>query len=732
MQRKAALITGAFSATATFALGFGIMNILWRTLGTSGELPGLFYYKAATIGDGICLPIFIGASTAFVRYNKSLKACSHKVSTMLAIIASFIATMMQASWLINDDTVLNWSIPISHHFNLAGWYHSLFFIGMFGIVTYQLSEIWHVIQKKQIAYSWFEKILYMLWVLSGTMFVLMLVSDDYGQYFPVIPLLSEIATGVLILIIIYLKSAGKQYGKELLSVIFAGILGAYSISLFICVPVQGDIAIALGGGLCACFLWRVEKFSLSQIVCKDIWTVMFYSCALYVISGMHNIVELLCASLFLCVITIINEKLFIGEVRYRSASLIVIEIYIIISALSRGVTTIGELIEPIFTIIVYFLFDKEIRDYFSAVVNAEEEQNRNQITKIEFKQRKEKAYFQIILGILAIIILVSRWLLDIAKSSGMKIEVGTINIPVQFIMALLISVFFLLLLGMERNRKYLISKVITFFLICIMFLILILINVVNMGVLPSLVWTPIKWIMLACSICACLGSAILSAHGYYMNVVWLRGLEKKDWARAMAFVQLIGGIILNLFATVLILCCQTWAHLILILVVTIMAFIVMPALSARVIQYEHNGSYVVRNSPLGGIAQDGLMITLVVFFAAYIPCVYISIINVIDRNAILGAGALICAAFSPVGFCIHNNVEHIERQKKVLIDHPEEEELWNTLRKCLVRQSKQTIFAMLPYVCIATFFEIVKRIGKSKTISEAIKDIKNIYIDKEI
>lgn len=66
-----------------------------------------------------------------------------------------------------------------------------------------------------------------------------------------------------------------------------------------------------------------------------------------------------------------------------------------------------------------------------------------------------------------------------------------------------------------------------------------------------------------------------------------------------------------------------------------------------------------------------------------------------------------------------------------MINYPEEEELWKVLRKCLVRQSKQTIFAMLPYVCIAAIYEILKRIGKSKTITEIIKDIKNTFIDKD-
>lgn len=648
----------------------------------------------------------------------------------MAIVASLIAVIVQASWLINDNTVLNWSIPRAHYFNLAGWYHSLFFIMMFGIITYQLSETWYVIQKKQMEYSWFEKTLYMLFVLSGTQFVLMFASDDYGQYFPMIFLLIGVAIGILILLIIYLKSTNNLFSKELLPVIFTGIFGAYCISLFVCVPSQGDIAIALGGALCACFLWRVEKASLSQIICEDIWTIIFYSCALYVISNLQNEVELFFSTLFLCLITIINEKLFNDEIRFRSLSLIVCEIYIIISIFFKRATVIGALVEPIFTIIIYILFDKEIGDYFSIVVNAEENQNKGRITRMEFKQIKGKAYLQIVLGILAIVILISRWLLDIAKSNEIRIEVGTINIPIQFIIALLMIFCFLFLFGMKQSKKILTSKIIAIFLACFMFIVLILINAINIEVLPSLVWTPLKWIMLSCSICACFGSAILSAHGYYMNLVWLRGLEKKRLAAIMAIIQLAGGITLNIFTTILILCKQTWMHLALILVVTIIGFIVIPILSARVIQYEYNTSHVIGNSPLGGIAQDGLMTTLIVFFAACIPCMYISVIKVIDINAVLGAIALVCAAFPPVGFCIHNNVEHIERQKMILENYPEEEEIWNILHKCLVRQSKQTVFAMLPYVCIATIYEILKRIGKSKTISEIIRDIKNIYIDK--
>jgi hypothetical protein len=203
-------------------------------------------------------------------------------------------------------------------------------------------------------------------------------------------------------------------------------------------------------------------------------------------------------------------------------------------------------------------------------------------------------------------------------------------------------------------------------------------------------------------------------------------------AAAMALVQVVAGVVLNVLNTILILCQQTWIYIIFILVVTIMAFIVIPVLNARVIRYKYGEYKVVPNKPLGGIAQDGLMITLIVFFADFIPCVYISVIHTVDIVAISKATVLIAGAFFPVGFCIYNNVKHIGRQKKVLLEHPEEEELWEILRKCLVRQSKQTLFAMLPYVCIAALYGIVTRISGSKTMPEALRDIKNTYIDKDV
>lgn len=150
MRHTSAILKGIAGAVSVFLLGFAMMLLLWTIIGNPNNLPGLFYYRAATIGDGICLPILIGSGIAFLQVNKS-SSNNRRNSPIfvLAVASCIIATVIQASWLLRDDTVLNWSILVQHHFNIAGWYHSLFFIGMFGVSAYLFGCIWKIMKHKK-------------------------------------------------------------------------------------------------------------------------------------------------------------------------------------------------------------------------------------------------------------------------------------------------------------------------------------------------------------------------------------------------------------------------------------------------------------------------------------------------------------------------------------------------------------------------------------------------------
>ena len=165
-------------------------------------------------------------------------------------------------------------------------------------------------------------------------------------------------------------------------------------------------------------------------------------------------------------------------------------------------------------------------------------------------------------------------------------------------------------------------------------------------------------------------------------------------------------------------------------IATVIGFIVIPLLHGRVFQYEHRTFHVVGNKPLGGIAQDGLMICLIVFFVICMPCLYISLSEK-NISVWLGAVFLVVTAFPPIQYCLRNNVEHMKRQRKLLVKYPEEEDMWNVLHECLVRQSKQTIFATMPYVCVAVAAAYGSRMMKSMERGEILKDIFNTYIDAD-
>lgn len=127
--------------------GFGIMCVLyylWKDDNPSSNLPGLFYYKAAALGDPICLPLIIGALVYHRCNQDTKKGFFGKASIILGAIAFIAGVLIQAEWLINDNTGLNWSLPEPHRFNLGGWYHAVFFVVIItGIILLFTEYVWY-------------------------------------------------------------------------------------------------------------------------------------------------------------------------------------------------------------------------------------------------------------------------------------------------------------------------------------------------------------------------------------------------------------------------------------------------------------------------------------------------------------------------------------------------------------------------------------------------------------
>lgn len=147
---KRPLVNGIIAAVWVLIFGYINMCLLyffWKSTNPMSQLHGLFYYKAAAIGDPICLPLIIGVLVFHNCSQKSIRKTTGKASIVLGVIAFIVGVSIQAEWLINDNTGLNWSLPEPHRFNLGGWYHALFFVIIITGIIFLFTE-----------YTWYSKI----------------------------------------------------------------------------------------------------------------------------------------------------------------------------------------------------------------------------------------------------------------------------------------------------------------------------------------------------------------------------------------------------------------------------------------------------------------------------------------------------------------------------------------------------------------------------------------------
>ncbi len=228
-QNKRALMQGVLSAVVIFATGFLIMYLLfiqWKSNNPDSTLPGFFYYKAAYIGDPICLPLLTG-TLCYHHVSQGKKLFKFKkASKIIAVIAFIISIIMQAEWLINDNTRLNWTIPRPHCFNVAGWYHAFFFVAMITIVVAFLIEyIMYSISKPSVIS---DGIMYFSIIFFG----LLHFCDDYiSKTAPVFSLLGAAVILIIVSVIIKMIQMKK--------------IDSVSLCNFISIPISGVVAFLL-------------------------------------------------------------------------------------------------------------------------------------------------------------------------------------------------------------------------------------------------------------------------------------------------------------------------------------------------------------------------------------------------------------------------------------------------------------------------------------------------------
>lgn len=97
-------------------------------------MPGWTAYRAAVIGDGVCLPVLIAALTS-AACETGATPKDRRATGWATIAGAAVGIGIQASWLLSPDTKLNWTIPRPHTFNAPGWYHAAFFVAVTTVVA---------------------------------------------------------------------------------------------------------------------------------------------------------------------------------------------------------------------------------------------------------------------------------------------------------------------------------------------------------------------------------------------------------------------------------------------------------------------------------------------------------------------------------------------------------------------------------------------------------------------
>ena len=252
---------GATAACTVFAFGFFALNVFYLLGFGQTRLPGLYTFRAATIGDGILLPLLAYSLLQSVDLGRLRKSW---LQTAFAAGGGILGVVVGAGIEVYDlsspTAPLDWTFPAPHRYNLPGWYHTLFLVlaaGFYGaalaLALVQLRE--QARRDSAGAIGRLRSVGVLGALFPGLAFVCLLEEDDLTAYPHLFVILVATMIGMgIVLAGLLTWACGTRNIRWCAFAVIGSMLPALALSGFV-VPGEGvrpaSIAIACVVGLAA-------------------------------------------------------------------------------------------------------------------------------------------------------------------------------------------------------------------------------------------------------------------------------------------------------------------------------------------------------------------------------------------------------------------------------------------------------------------------------------------------
>lgn len=747
----------------TFLFGFAIMNVFWIFTPKQAGLMGLYDYLAATIGDGIFLPLLLGSLAYMVELTPKIDDTNeNKKTNFIAIgvgmLFGLAGIAIQVQWYLNPNINPNWTIPIPHHFNAAGIYHGFFFSAMFFSIAFLMTLFcmrWRKSNAQDIG-SMQRPIFVLSTASSG--FMAMLYIDDYHNRLAFLEGFWIVATGVIFILAVFIMLATlktpckKRCCFGLMPCILAIVLGtvaSYGLGTIIVRPIdESALLIPLIAALYSVVLvdpnFEEYRRLIADIVILSYSTFLCYYMFAVYIQDNYWISALL---LLLPIVYALPQiKVSGGNTRRKRASFIfglstllpTAGSIVMIITRNTSNSLIAEIPHWGLSLLVGYASFYIIKSLFGVVIKFENN-NVDVGTLGRVKKLSSVMIAMVAIASLLYIALVLSGNIDTERRL-MLWDMPTVDaISLGLIVVNLAIVLTLLLLPGRMTIQHGKGRIIAVIGITVHYTLfaLLLYRIRQPFFLPNQTST-YQFVMYALAIWVAIGSTVFIAKSYYGNLISLRNRDEDLFLKhGIVWIIALGTAGLQILAMLP----QTDAlgvpspsiPRLIMSVICIVALNVVPVRFLKcMVKNATSGKTLAKTKDTGGIVQDGLMASVITILGGLIPLYIFAVIGNETRalSVLINFVFVVCW---PLGYSLENNVEHFKRRKIEALGDEDAESKVQKLRYHLAFQNVATIVALFPYCAVLFVWKVVSLnfkyvISDKEAPAPTIKNILSMYI----